>query len=162
MLSGWGQYSESLFFFFFSFFFSVALLLSNGTFSPHHSSSLTSAISPSLPFPCGFSIRCHTWPPPTHYALFCVLPMDGGPGRRIYLISIHLWTPVLPVRQTHSLFISPRCSVLYLRQCSAVGKVTNFLQCCHKARLNSCYFKSCQQCPLVILFIMFLIIGIAS
>lgn len=68
MLSGRVQYSKTLFF---SPSTCPPRLLSRviAILSIHHLSS---------PFPRGFSIPCHTWPPPAHYALFCVMPVDAG------------------------------------------------------------------------------------
>lgn len=70
---------------------------------------------PSKPLPRVFSTPCHTWTPPAHYALFCVMPVDTV-ARSIWTTSIHL-------RMTHSsssffffyqiCFISP-CPLLLL------------------------------------------------
>lgn len=77
------------------------------------------------PFPPrGFSTPCHTWPPPAHYALFCVMLVDARAGR-VWMISIHLRDPFAPptvftlfLSDRHIFCLSPLSpSILHLRQC---------------------------------------------
>lgn len=114
MLSGRAQYSKTILF---------QMPPSSPTdlqlFSP-------STIFPPLPLPRGFSIPCHTWPPPAHYAMFCVMPVDAG-ASGVRIISIHLRKPIPPPSfplsfcqtDTSSVYLPTHCSILHLCQCTS-------------------------------------------
>lgn len=108
---------------------SLIFFLQMPTLSPPELQLFSPSTMPIAPSPCGFSTPCHTWPPPAHYALFCVMLVDARAGR-VWMISIHLRDPFAPPT-VFSLFLSDRhifClsplspSILHLCQCTSADE----------------------------------------